>query len=398
LRRLLPGIWLTASLLAQDPVKTLTLAEAEQIAVGNSPRLSSAGLTSAASNKVIAEVRAAKYPTLNGAVTGTGAQTATAIAAGALTTSSISSRGASGVSVSQLITDFGRTSDLTESARFRAAAQGKNVDEVRSLVRLEVDAAYFQTIRAESVLKVAQAASSQRRTTLRQIRALADSLLKSTLDVSFAEVALSESELAVYQAENDVHAGRARLSAAMGFDREQTFALVAAEMPPPLDTTPDSAIAAALHDRPDLEALGLNREAAHRFATAEAKLRYPTITALGAAGVVPVRDRTLHDSYAAAGVNVSIPILNGGLFMGILLIVSVIAGAVIILRGLALRLHFVVMVDPIAHHAALQQRRGYCQKKNANPSFHSSTCWFALRLVNISCALYSPRTKKRRVR
>ena len=314
MRRLLPGLWLTAALLAQDPVKTLTLAEAEQIAVGNSPRLSSAGLSSAAANKVIAEVRAGKFPTLNGAVTGTGAQTATAIAAGALTTSSISSRGASGVSVSQLITDFGRTADLTESARFRAAAQGKNVDEVRALVQLEVDAAYYQTIRAESVLKVAQAALEQRRTTLRQIRALADSLLKSTLDVSFAEVAVSESELAVYQAENDVHAGRARLSAAMGFDREQNFVLVAADMPPPLDATPESAITAALHDRPDLEALGLNREAAHRFATAEAKLRYPTITALGAAGVVPVRDRTLHDSYAAAGVNVSIPILNGGLF------------------------------------------------------------------------------------
>jgi len=314
LRRLLPGIWLAASLLAQEPVKTLTLAEAEQIAVSNSPRLSSAGYLSAATNKIIAEVRAAKYPTLNGAVTGTGAQTATAIAAGALTTSSISSRGASGVSVSQLITDFGRTSNLTESARFRAAAQGKNVDEIRSLVRLEVDAAYYQTIRAESVLKVAQAALNQRRTTLRQIRALADSLLKSTLDVSFAEVAVSESELAVYQAENDVHAGRARLSAAMGFEREQNFVLVAAEMPPPLDATPDSAIATALHDRPDLEALGLNREAAHRFAAAEAKLHYPTITALGAAGVVPVRDHTLHDSYAAAGVNVSIPILNGGLF------------------------------------------------------------------------------------
>jgi len=307
-------MFLTGVLWAQDSGKTLTIGEAERLAIANSPRLGSATLISAAAGKIVSEVSAARFPSLNAAVTGTGAETGTAIAAGALTTSSISSRGATGISVSQLITDFGRTSILTASARLRAAAQGKNVEEVSSLVRLEVRSAYYQAIRAESVLKVAQAALEQRRTTLRQIRALAGSLLKSTLDVSFAEVAVSESELLLYQAENDVHAGRARLSAAMGFDREQNVTLVAPDLPTPLEASPESAISAALRDRPDLEALGLNREAAHRFAEAEAKLRYPTITALGAGGVVPVRDRTLHDSYAAAGVNISIPILNGGLF------------------------------------------------------------------------------------
>ena len=314
MRGLLVGMFLTGVLWAQDSVKTLTIEEAERFAITNSPRLGSATFISAAAGKIVSEVRAARFPSLNAAVTGTGAETGTAIAAGALTTSSISSRGATGISVSQLITDFGRTSILTESARLRAAAQGKNVEDVSSLIRLEVRSAYYQAIRAESVLKVAQAALEQRRTTLRQIRALAGSLLKSTLDVSFAEVAVSESELLLYQAENDVHSGRARLSAAMGFDREQTFALLAPGLPTTLDASPDAAISAALRDRPDLEALGLNREAAHRFAEAESKLRYPTITALGVGGVVPVRDHTLHDSYAAAGVNISIPILNGGLF------------------------------------------------------------------------------------
>jgi outer membrane protein len=161
---------------------------------------------------------------------------------------------------------------------------------------------------------VARAALEQRRTTLRQISALAESLLKSTLDVRFAEVAVSEAELALYQAENDLHASRARLSAAMGFDREQVFQLADEVLPGALETTPDSAIGAALRDRPDLEALGLNREAARAFALAEMKLRYPTITAVGAGGVVPLRDRTLHDNYAGAGLNVSVPILNGGLY------------------------------------------------------------------------------------
>ncbi len=305
---------LATGLSAQEPVHTLTLADAERAALANSPRLSSANLTAAAAGKVVDETRAARYPLLNAAVTGTGAEIGTAVAAGALTTSSLSNRAASGVALSQVISDFGRTSSLTESAKMRAAAQGKNAEEVGALVRLEVRAAYYQALGSESVLKVTQAALDQRRTTLRQVRALAASLLKSTLDVSFAEVAVSESELALYQGENDWHAARARLSAAMGFAAEQTFALVEDDLPPGLETTSDSAIAAALRDRPDLEALGLNREAAHRFAIAEAKLRYPSITALGVGGVIPFHDHTLHETYAAAGVNVSIPILNGNLF------------------------------------------------------------------------------------
>ncbi len=314
MRAILACAWLVVSLSAQESARTLTLAEAEQIAVSNSPRLSSANLNAAALGKVVTEVRAARYPTLNGAVTGTGAETDRAVAAGALTTSSISNRAATGMSISQLISDFGRTSNLTESAKLRAAAQGKNADQVRALVRLEVRTAYYQAISAESVLNVAQATLDQRRTTLRQVSALAQALLKSTLDVSFAQVAASEAELGVYQAENDLHGNRARLSAAMGFDREQNYTLVEDPLPVALDPAPDSAIGAALRDRPDLEAFGLTRDAAHSFAVAEAKLRYPTITALGAGGVVPLRDHTLHDTYAAAGVNVSIPIFNGGLY------------------------------------------------------------------------------------
>jgi outer membrane protein len=313
-RWIIPVLSLLTGLWAQDSPRPLTLAEAEQIAIANSPRLRSAGLTSAAAGKVVTEVNTARYPTLSSALTGVGAETGRAVAAGALTTSSISNRAAGGMSISQLITDFGRTADLTESAKLRAAAQSKNADQVRALLRLEVRTSYYQTVGAQAVLKVAQATLDQRRTTLRQVTALAQALIKSTLDVSFAEVAASEAELGVYRAENEVHSNLARLSAAMGFDREQNFTLTEDSLPNALDARPDSAIVAALRDRPDLESLGLTRDAAHRLALAEAKLRYPTITAVAAAGLIPVRDRTLHDTYAAAGVNVSIPILNGGLY------------------------------------------------------------------------------------
>ena len=93
----------------------------------------------------------------------------------------------------------------------------------RAQVLLEVSQAYYQALAADSVLKAAQAAVANRTLTLRQVRALAASLLKSTVDVSFAEVALSEAELQLYRAENDVQAGRARLAAALGFEASSPF-------------------------------------------------------------------------------------------------------------------------------------------------------------------------------
>jgi len=63
-----------------------------------------------------------------------------------------------------------------------------------------------------------------------------------------------------------------------------------------------------------LAALQLNRDALDRYADAEKRLRNPTINAAAVAGVAPIRDNRLPETYSAAGVNVNIPVLNGGLF------------------------------------------------------------------------------------
>jgi outer membrane protein len=309
--KLAAGILLMVSAAIADP---LTLAEAEQTALRQNPRISSANFTAQATDQQTAEAKAASRPTVNGFLTGTGAEIGTAIAAGNLTTSSISNRAAMGVGLSQMITDFGRTSNLTQSSRLRAAAQTKNVAATRAQVVLEVRQAYFQTLAADSILQVARAALEARRLTQRQIRALVQAQMNSTLDVTFADVAVSEAELTLAQAENDSREARARLSAAMGYPDEQQLTLADEATVAPLAGDAASFVTEAISQRPDLAALQLNRDASQRFAEAERKLRYPSVTALAAGGVVPAHDHTLHDNYAAAGVNVSLPFLNGGLY------------------------------------------------------------------------------------
>jgi outer membrane protein len=308
------ALWCASAICTAQPPKSLTLEQAREIALLNHPRIQSAGLIAEAANTAVIQARAPYYPTLAGNFTGAGAQSGTTLSAGALTTSSLYSRVASGIAVGQMVTDFGRTAALAATAKLRATAQARNVVNTRAQILLEVSQAYFQALSADSVLKAAQAAVDNRSLTLRQVRALAASLLKSTLDVSFTEVALSEAELQLYRAENDVQAGRARLAAALGFETSAPFELTDTALPAPLVPEPDSLIAQALKDRPDLAVLTLNRDAAARFADAEKRLRYPSITALGTAGVLPAHDDRLHGTYSAAGVNLNIPVLNGGLF------------------------------------------------------------------------------------
>jgi outer membrane protein len=218
------------------------------------------------------------------------------------------------VVASQLLTDFGRTASLVQSVTLRNASQNQNVITIRAQILVEVQQQYYQALASESVLKVAQATLALRQLTLRQVTALAQSSLRSTVDVSFAQVNVSQAELDLFRAENDARASHARLSAAMGYDHDRPFALADEPLPPPLDQDVDGLIAQATRERPDLAALQLNRDALDRYAEAEKRLRNPTIAAIAVAGVAPFRDDRLPETYSAAGVNLNIPILNGGLF------------------------------------------------------------------------------------
>lgn len=313
-------IWLCAgipivcgSLCAQGS-PTVSLAQAEQIALKNHPRIASAELAAEAGGFVVKQVRSAFYPTVSGNVTAVGTEHGSVLSAGAVTTSSIYSRQASGVTANQMLTDFGRTSSLEQSIKLRVESENQAVTDARARVLVEVRQAYYRTLAADSVLRVARATLDLRRLTVRQVSALAQSSLRSTVDVSFAQVNESQAELDLFHAENDTTANHARLSAAMGYDHDQLFALSDEALPPPLDPDVNALIEQAKRERPDLAALELNRQALDRYADAERRLRNPTINVAAVAGVAPLRDERLPETYTAAGVNVNIPLLNGGLF------------------------------------------------------------------------------------
>lgn len=293
----------------------LTLDEAEQIALKNHPRIGSATYGAQAAGQVVSETKSQYFPTIVSNTTGAVANTGTVLAAGALTTSSLSNRFASGITIVQVVTDFGRTNSLTRAARLRVDAQNQNVISARAQTILAVRSAYYGVLAADAVLKVAQAALSNRQLLLRQITALSQSALRSTLDVSFARVLVSQAQLAVYEAENDGDNARAELASSMGFAQSRHFNLAEQDLPPALSPELQPLITEALAQRPDLLARARDRDAAYQFAQAEKRLADPTVTFGAVAGGIPDSDHTLpHNNYEAAGIILSIPVFNGGLF------------------------------------------------------------------------------------
>jgi outer membrane protein len=292
----------------------LSLAAAEARALKNQPRLLAAQFRAQAAGKRITESRSAYFPQAFGNLTAVEANGDSAVAAGAITTSSVSTRVAGGASLVQMITDFGHTSNQVQSARFEARAADQDEESIRQITLMQVQEAYFAAQAAESVRKTAQAVLDFRRVTLRQLSALAQSQLRSTLDVQFAEVMVSEAELAQVRAETNVRKAQAQLAASMGEETEDNYTLT--DEPLPAAPDPDAAgyIADAIANRPDLKALKLHSESAIHEARAEHDLNFPTVNALGTGGEVPIRDSTIHRDYGAVGVNINVPIFNGGLY------------------------------------------------------------------------------------
>ena len=236
------------------------------------------------------------------------------IAAGGLNNPIIYDRYANGVTVNQLITDFGRTHELVKSSSLHAQAEQERVVTTRADVLLGVDRAYFVALRAKSVLTVAEETVKERQLVADQVGELEKNKIKSGLDLSFANVDLAQAQLLLLQAQNDLDTSYADLSAALGYGDERTFDLEDAptSAAPPPDFS--ALLQQALKDRPELVGLRLDAASSHDYATAERDLWLPTISATGAAGLTPTGADQLAPRYAAAGVNVNIPIFNGHLF------------------------------------------------------------------------------------
>lgn len=304
--------------LAQAPPPKLTLKDAEALAIKNHPQVLAAQSEVGFANQQVVETRSAYYPTVDADVTGSVANRGSRIGAGYLTDSRLFNRFGQGLTLSQLITDLGRTPNLVASSRFNAQASEQNFQATRYDVLLQVNRSYVDVLHAQSLVRVAEETVAARQLLFDQVNSLAKANLKSQLDVSFADVNVSEAKLLLLRAQESVQGAYAELSRALGSDQVVNYQLVDEPLPPSPPAKADDLIAQAVTNRPELASLRYSREAAYKFAEAEKDLARPNVSLIGVAGYIPeiaqLASQPIPSEYAGAAVNVQIPVFNGHLF------------------------------------------------------------------------------------
>ena len=197
-------------------VMRLTRTEAEQLAIKNNPRISVGRLLALAQHQVYRETRSAELPTFNGEITSALANEGSRIGIGALNAPRLLDHAGAGVVFSQLITDFGRTINLVSSSKLREKAQNASALATTEDIVLATDQAFYNALQAQALLKVAQQTVSTRQQVESQVDELAKNKLRSTLDLSFAQVNLSQAKLLQLDAQNNVDSTIAALTAVLG--------------------------------------------------------------------------------------------------------------------------------------------------------------------------------------
>jgi outer membrane protein len=296
---------------------TLTRKQAEGTALKNNPRVSVSQLLALAQHQVVREARSAELPTANAAITAEKALDGSRISAGTLTASRLFTHAGAGGDFTQLITDFGRTHNLVLTQKLEEQAANANSLATREEIVLATDQAFYDALTAQAVLQVAKQTVNARQATETQVNQMTQNKLKSSLDLSFADVNLSQSKLLQLDAQNNADASMAALDSVLGLDHDVTYQLID-------DTSPNSApsadfhslIQSALAQRPDLQSLTYGEQSAQKFARAQWDQRLPSITAAGTVGTVPIRVDQFYTNnwWGGIGVNMNIPIFNGFLY------------------------------------------------------------------------------------
>ena len=297
--------------------QTLTLSQAEQLAFKNNPRIAVSRLIALAQGQVTREVRSAELPTLSGDLTAVQSHAGSRITAGSLNNPIVYQRAAGGLTLNQLITDFGRMRNLVSSAGLRAQAETFAQAATTADITLAVDQAFYRALSTQAVLRVANATVAERQTTSDQVSALTTAMLKSTLDLSFANVDLAQAKLLLLDAQSANQDAIANLNALLGNEQAVPYTLVdeTPDVPSPAPQDTEPLVTLAFQSRPDLLSLNQQFAAAKKFSAAEHDLWRPTISALGTVGGAPVRaDQITSSWFGAVGVNVSVPIFNGFLY------------------------------------------------------------------------------------
>ncbi|HXG20400.1 MAG TPA: TolC family protein [Methylomirabilota bacterium] len=180
--------------------------------------------------------------------------------------------------LSQLLFDFGRTLDLIQSAIASVEASTADLETTKQTVIFNTKQAYYGVLSAQRLLGVAEETVRQNQRHLEEAQARFDVGVAPRFDVTNARVQLSNAELSLVQARNNVALGFETLRRATGQPEPLRVTLVDSLERRPLSLVDDAILQQAYRRRPELESLRAQQRALSEQIAALQKQFLPSVS------------------------------------------------------------------------------------------------------------------------
>jgi len=216
-----------------------------------------------------------------------------------------------GLTLEQLIFDFGKTGASVESARENL--RGSDLSEIasRQTVAVNVKVAYFGLLAARRLVQVEEETVRQFEQHLEQVQGFYKAGTRARFDVTKAEVDLTNARLELIKARNTAEVARVTLANAMGVPDRPIGELEDPLTFTKVEISEEQAVQAALANRPELLSLSAQRRAAEASVRSVQRNYFPVLSGI-ADYTYRGQDFPLAWNWDA-GVSLTFPIFSGNL-------------------------------------------------------------------------------------
>lgn len=288
------------------PGETMDLKRCIAIALERHPSILGAAGGLKASESRVGQARAGYYPQVSASaeydrssVGGTSSRAA----------GTIYDNYATGVSVSQTLFDFSKTSTQVKIQSLGADSSRADLEQAMNQIAYDVKKAYYGLLQARRLRDANAEAVGSYRQHLAQAKKFFEVGLKPKFDVTKAEVDLSNARLNLLKAENAMNLARLTLGNTMGLPGAPTFEISDNLAFQPYPASLDEALKKGEERRPDLRSVRSKREAAESSVDLAKKGYFPVLT--GSAGYGWSGENFPLDRGWNVGATLSVPLFSG---------------------------------------------------------------------------------------
>lgn len=189
--------------------------------------------------------------------------------------------GTATVSLSQVIDVSGVVRTATDAASLYSRIASLDVQRTRNEIVLQVKQAFYDVLRAQELVKVAEEALQNAETRRKLAQASVDAGVSPKLDVMRAEAAVAAAQQAVIAARNALQLTKAAFNNVLGRRVDEPVELLPADEPEPETADFNQYLQEALSKRPEMIQANLGVSLAEKQVTAAKRDQLPSVVVRG---------------------------------------------------------------------------------------------------------------------